>query len=123
MKKYNILIASLLGMFALVSCMDSNDEPNTENFLVTSPTPIGEPNTTIGAIKAKYCVSSEGSDYARTTSNWYTKVNEDLIGEIAADNLTGCPPAITPVIAGERIDKNIVDIMNFYGVEEIGVIK
>lgn len=51
------------------------------------------------------------------------KVNEDLIGEIAADNLTGCPPAITPVIAGERIDKNIVDIMNFYGVEEIGVIK
>lgn len=91
MKKYNILIASLLGMFALVSCMDSYDEPNTENFLVTSPTPIGEPNTTIGAIKAKYCVSSEGSDYARTTSNWYTKVNEDLIveGVVVANDISG----------------------------------
>jgi arginine/lysine/ornithine decarboxylase len=51
------------------------------------------------------------------------KVNDALVGEIAADNLTGCPPAITPVIAGERIDKDIIEIMNFYGVEEIGIIK
>ena len=50
------------------------------------------------------------------------KVDDSIIGEIAADNLTGCPPAISPVIAGEKIDKDIVDILKFYGVEEIGVI-
>lgn len=51
------------------------------------------------------------------------KVDDSIIGEIAADNLTGCPPAITPVIAGEKINQNIVDIMKFYGVEEIGVLE
>ena len=50
------------------------------------------------------------------------KVDDSIIGSIAADNLTGCPPAISPVIAGEKISKDIVDIMRFYDVEEIGVI-
>lgn len=50
------------------------------------------------------------------------KVGESMIGEIAADNMTGCPPAITPVIAGEKIDKDVIEIMKFYGVEELGVL-
>ena len=50
------------------------------------------------------------------------KVNADLIGEVAADNLTGCPPAITPIIAGERFSKDVIDILEFYGVEEIGIL-
>ena len=50
------------------------------------------------------------------------KVNADLEGEVAADNLTGCPPAITPIIAGERFSKDVIDILEFYGVEEIGIL-
>lgn len=50
------------------------------------------------------------------------KVSADLEGEIAADNLTGCPPAITPIIAGERFSRDVIDILEFYGVEEIGII-
>lgn len=91
MKKYSFLLVSLLGLFAFASCMDSNDEPNTDNFLVTSPTSIGEPTTTIGAIKAKYCASSEGSDFARNSSNWYSKVHEDMIieGVVVANDISG----------------------------------
>jgi Orn/Lys/Arg decarboxylase, C-terminal domain. len=50
------------------------------------------------------------------------KVNSDLEGEIAADNMTGCPPAITPIIAGEKFNRDIIDILEFYGVEEIGIL-
>lgn len=91
MKKYSFLLVSLFGLFAFASCMDSNDEPNTDNFLVTSPTSIGEPTTTIGAIKAKYCASSKGSDFARNSSNWYSKVHEDMIieGVVVANDISG----------------------------------
>ena len=91
MKKYSLMLLSLCGFLAFTSCMDDHDDPNVENFLVTSPTSVGEVNTTIGAIKARYCASSEGVDYMRTSSNYYTKVKEDLIieGVVVANDLSG----------------------------------
>ena len=91
MKKYSLMLLSLCGLLTFTSCMDDHDDPNVENFLVTSPTSVGEVNTTIGAIKARYCASNEGVDYMRTSSNYYTKVKEDLIieGVVVANDLSG----------------------------------
>ena len=44
-------------------------------------------------------------------------------GRIAADTSMGCPPAILPVVPGEKIDRSVIDILTYYGKQEITVLK
>ncbi len=48
---------------------------------------------------------------------------EDSCGRICADPAVSCPPAVPPVISGEKITRAAVDIMKAYGVSEISVVK
>lgn len=50
-------------------------------------------------------------------------LTENSIGRICASPSVSCPPAIPPVISGELIDKQTVDILLHYGIEEIDVVK
>lgn len=84
----------LLGLLSLTSCVDplgEADVPNTDDYIITSPTSVGEVNTTIGEIKDTYCASSSNADFVRNTSNFYTKVNDDLVfeGVICANDVSG----------------------------------
>lgn len=76
---------------ATAGCMDDHDIPDTSNLLVTSPTSIGEVNSTILEVKQKYCASSTGAGFVRNSSNFYTKVTEDLIieGVVVANDISG----------------------------------
>lgn len=92
MKKiFSVLLCGCLSVFTFSSCMDEHDDPNTDNLLITSPVSIGEVNTTILDIKTKYCASSDGADYSRNASNFFTKINEDLIieGVVVANDISG----------------------------------
>ncbi|MBQ8084149.1 MAG: amino acid decarboxylase [Clostridia bacterium] len=47
----------------------------------------------------------------------------DAEGRIAADVHIGCPPAVLPVVPGERVDRNAVAVMEYYGIQTISVLK
>lgn len=66
---------------ALSSCMDDFDEPNVSDFTIFSKTSVGTTNSTIADIKDKYCASSAGATYSRTSSNWEFKIDEDVVIE------------------------------------------
>lgn len=87
----SIIAAAALATLGLSSCIDDHDAPNTDDYIVTSPVSVGEVNTDIKSIKAKYCASSTGADFVRTSSNWYTKVTEDLVFEavVVANDKSG----------------------------------
>lgn len=80
-----------MALFGTTACMDDHDAPNTDDYVVTSPTDIGEVNATILDVKTKYCQSNAGADYSRNSSNWQTKVNEDIIfeGVVCANDISG----------------------------------
>lgn len=48
---------------------------------------------------------------------------EDSIGRIYGDNVISCPPAVSILVAGERIDQSAIKIITYYGVKEISVVK
>lgn len=68
-----IAVAAMATLFGTTSCMDDHDAPNVEDYIVTSPTDIGEVNATILDVKAKYCKDNTEADYSRNSSNWHTK--------------------------------------------------
>lgn len=80
-----------LALLGTASCMDSHDEPDTAQTLVTSPISVGEVNATILDVKQKYCASSETAEFKRNSSNFYSKVNEDVIitGVVVANDVSG----------------------------------
>ncbi len=90
-KKIFSLLLCGAALFTLGACMDDHDELNTYDLDVFSPVSVGEVNTTIGAVKAKYCASSAGADIIRGGSNWSTKVTEDLVfeGIVVANDVSG----------------------------------
>ncbi|MBQ1663536.1 MAG: amino acid decarboxylase, partial [Clostridia bacterium] len=47
----------------------------------------------------------------------------DAEGRIAADVHIGCPPAVLPVVPGEKVDRNAVAVMDYYGIRSITVLK
>lgn len=47
----------------------------------------------------------------------------DAKGRIAADNFFGCPPAIKIICAGEKINQNVQNVLNYYNIEKINVLK
>ena len=48
---------------------------------------------------------------------------EDSVGRICADVRIGCPPAVLPVVPGERIDEATVRILRYHGIKTITVLK
>lgn len=54
MKKIYMMLALALGCFSLTGCLDNVDEPNVEDFLITSPTSLGKTNTTLYELKLKF---------------------------------------------------------------------
>ena len=44
-------------------------------------------------------------------------------GRVLADPLAGCPPAVPPVIAGERISREAVRCLRYYGLDACMVMK
>ena len=82
----------LCGSFALslTSCMDKHDEPYTDEYILTCDS-VGEVNTTIAQVKQRFCASNKNADFSRNASNFFTKVNEDLIidGVVVANDVSG----------------------------------
>lgn len=66
------------------ACMDNVDEPNTEDFIITSPTSIGETNYSIAQLK-------EDKSSLFTQTNAFEQIEEDLIieGVVAANDAGG----------------------------------
>lgn len=91
--KKNVFSLFILGLavFGFVACMDGHDEINTYDLDVFSPTSVGTVNTTIAEVKERYCASSSGADFIRGSSNWSTKVTEDLVfeGVVVANDVSG----------------------------------
>lgn len=48
---------------------------------------------------------------------------EAALGRICAEVTVSCPPAVPPVMCGERIDDATVAVCRYYGVESIAVVK
>lgn len=48
---------------------------------------------------------------------------DDADGSVAADPTFGCPPAVSVVVSGEKISREAISVMKYYGVEKISVIK
>ncbi len=48
---------------------------------------------------------------------------DSAAGRIMAEAEIGCPPAVSPVIAGERIGEEAVRLLHYYGIYKIKVIK
>lgn len=90
-KYLSIIAVAALGSFSTTACMDDFDKPNTDNYIVTSPTDIGKVNSTIYDVKQKYCANKDSADYSRNKANWYSKVNEDVIieGVVCANDISG----------------------------------
>ncbi|MBO7689541.1 MAG: amino acid decarboxylase [Clostridia bacterium] len=48
---------------------------------------------------------------------------ENALGRVAALVRIGCPPAVLPVVPGERVDKNVIEILRSCGIGTLNVIK
>ena len=48
---------------------------------------------------------------------------KNSLGRVCASPSVSCPPAIPPVVSGERIDEKTIEILSYYGIDEIDVIK
>ena len=52
------------------------------------------------------------------------RVNTDAAeGRILADPLAGCPPAVPPVTAGERISRDAAACLRYYGISQVMVLR
>lgn len=77
-------MVAVLTIGSLTACMDDYDEPNTDDYLITSPTSIGDVNYSIAELK------QEKSSLLGQT-NAFEQVKEDLIleGVVAANDCGG----------------------------------
>ena len=48
---------------------------------------------------------------------------QNALGRICAAPTVSCPPAIPPIISGELIDSDTLEVLLYYGIDEIDVIK
>jgi len=63
------------------------------------------------------------SPFEASKNEFETVAVKDSIGKIASSPNVGCPPAVSVVTAGERISPEAVEIMEYYGIEKIDIIK
>lgn len=85
MKKiFSSLLIGFCSALALTSCVNDADDPDTSDFLITSPSSIGETNYSIAQLKA-----DNSSLFSQT--NAFEKVDDDLIleGVVAANDISG----------------------------------
>ena len=47
---------------------------------------------------------------------------EDCTGMVYADLCVTCPPAVTPIVCGEKIDKEMIAILRHYGIKACRVL-
>ncbi len=90
--KFLSIIALAAGcILGTTSCMDDHDAPDANKVTVTSPTDIGDVNATILSVKETYCKDKDKADYSRNSSNFYTKVNDNVIieGVVCANDISG----------------------------------
>ncbi len=82
-KTLKLLLAGF-ALFSLTACMDDYDEPNTDNYLITSPTSIGETNYSIAQLKQE-------KKSLFTQTNAFEEVKEDRIleGVVVANDCGG----------------------------------
>ena len=45
------------------------------------------------------------------------------LGQICSSVIVSCPPAILPVIPGEIISESAIEVMKYYGIESVRVVK
>lgn len=85
------IIAIALISLTNISCMDDHDTPDTNNVLVTSKNDIGQVNASILDVKQQFCADASKADYSRNSSNFYTKVKENIIieGVVCANDISG----------------------------------
>lgn len=50
------------------------------------------------------------------------KADDSLVGKIVADTSVSCPPAVSPIVAGEIVEEEIIKILKYYGIDEIEVL-
>ena len=50
-----------------------------------------------------------------------TVKTEDAVGRILADSSLSCPPAVPVITAGERIGRDMLPVLEHYGIEEVSV--
>ena len=48
---------------------------------------------------------------------------QNALGRICGTSTVSCPPAVPIVISGELIDERAVELLEYYGVEKIKVLK
>ncbi len=48
---------------------------------------------------------------------------ESAVGRICAAPFVSCPPAVPPVMSGETITKEVVEVLRYYKIEKIDVVK
>ena len=76
-------------------------------------------NKAPGAIKAEKVCSISKALFSKTETLPISKCE----GRVFADAAISCPPAIPILISGERIDKNSIELMKYYGIKKCKVIK
>ena len=52
-----------------------------------------------------------------------TVAADDALGRICAAPTVSCPPAIPVVCSGERIGKEQLDLLHFYGISALSVVR
>lgn len=53
----------------------------------------------------------------------WIKAGEEAIGRVLAATTVHCPPAIPVVVSGERIEADAVKVLEYYGIEEVCVVR
>ena len=48
---------------------------------------------------------------------------ENSFGRVLAEGVLSCPPAVAPLVCGERIDQNAIECFKYYGTETLWVVK
>lgn len=78
---HSIILTAVALLIGATSCMDDHDAPVLDDFSIFSAQPVGEVNTTIAAVKARYCSTNRGATYSRNASNWEFRIDDDLVFE------------------------------------------
>lgn len=84
------ILCCIVAALGFSGCYNDFDEADTKGYTVTA-TGIAEPNTTIYAVKAKYCANSSAAGTSANSSNFWTLVEADEIfeGVVVANDISG----------------------------------
>ena len=110
---------------AMMKIWDSVGLENIENDMVDSEETISQKTTSKDSILTQFSlpkVMYQPYELMYCVHR-LEKVGPGLVGEVAADTVVSCPPAVSPIVAGEVIDENIVKVLEYYGIEKVEVLR